>query len=311
MNARFEEAPSSTLPILARHCYSWIVESDSTFLASDQGQSSAVSVGLIASQVAAQTPAMFERWLRHRTVSGALRSTLGSDVDVFFILASGNLANTSPLASVAPGNEQALASPITPNLLLSTSTALASSLFPTPVRRAIFFPLASWAVSTAELSSVTGSTRDSSCSYLWESCTRRRWVESTESTQRRARLIQTGAAGTGDDSLVIALDYNDDSTFTTPWLNDDARDYLREHSDFKVTTLAAVRSAVIRAFPQAQIDFEIIVDPEEGWSRLIMNVSTGIDDFDARLESEDSFYSFADSNAEVRDALQHVIVSFR
>jgi hypothetical protein len=71
-----------------------------------------------------------------------------------------------------------------------------------------------------------------------------------------------------------------------------------------------LRAAIAREFGSASVSVTKHVDPEEGWEKLVMNVDTGISDFDCRLELEDRFYENVASHESLIDALRHYIVSF-
>ena len=97
-----------------------------------------------------------------------------------------------------------------------------------------------------------------------------------------------------------------DASLASEWMNR----YFDNHPEINPSELLALRRAVIEFFPGAGAAFDLVTDPEEGWTRLVMKVSTVVDSFEARLEQEENFYNRVDSSQELRRAMSYVIVSF-
>jgi hypothetical protein len=72
----------------------------------------------------------------------------------------------------------------------------------------------------------------------------------------------------------------------------------------------ALCSALTRQFPNASFSISRYTDHEEGWSRDLIRVDTGIADMDARMAAEDQFYSDVDANPRLLDAIKSSIISF-
>ena len=72
----------------------------------------------------------------------------------------------------------------------------------------------------------------------------------------------------------------------------------------------ALVNAVLKVFSGASIKMEVRTDPDEGWSRTVLFVRTGIHDFDLRMDAEDQFYALVDLDENLRDALHSTVISF-
>jgi hypothetical protein len=72
----------------------------------------------------------------------------------------------------------------------------------------------------------------------------------------------------------------------------------------------ALRSALASVFARASVVADLRVDPEEGWTRRILVVHSGIADIDQRLAQEDKFYELLAANPRLSEALQSITVLF-
>ena len=68
--------------------------------------------------------------------------------------------------------------------------------------------------------------------------------------------------------------------------------------------------AVRAIFADATFVTEEFSDPDEGWTKTVMHVATGVEDFGERAEVEDKFYEMVDGDNDLRDCLRKVVVSF-
>jgi hypothetical protein len=50
------------------------------------------------------------------------------------------------------------------------------------------------------------------------------------------------------------------------------------------------------------------IDPEEGWTKLVVEVSTGLEDFDERMDLEDRIYALAATTPALREAFDYAIL---
>jgi hypothetical protein len=71
-----------------------------------------------------------------------------------------------------------------------------------------------------------------------------------------------------------------------------------------------LRVALCRIFEGATIGSKAHVDPEEGWSRRMLVVHTGIADLESRMAVEDRFYAFVAEHQPLTDALREITVVF-
>jgi hypothetical protein len=72
----------------------------------------------------------------------------------------------------------------------------------------------------------------------------------------------------------------------------------------------ALRAAVLRVFPKASFSVSQQVDPEEGWTKSVLNVQTEIQSFDDRVAFEDRFYDEVAAHVSLTDALREFTVRF-
>lgn len=72
----------------------------------------------------------------------------------------------------------------------------------------------------------------------------------------------------------------------------------------------ALVDAVRRIFPDAKVSRSVQSDQEEGWSRPLIRVETGIDDFEKLYELEQKFYEEVERHETLISALNLVTVFF-
>lgn len=72
-----------------------------------------------------------------------------------------------------------------------------------------------------------------------------------------------------------------------------------------------LRAALHQFFAGATLTLEPYVDAEEGWTRDVIRVTTGVADLDARMAAEDRFFESVNVEPRLLAALGSVIVSFR
>jgi hypothetical protein len=73
---------------------------------------------------------------------------------------------------------------------------------------------------------------------------------------------------------------------------------------------SVLRSAIAGPFPTAVVSAESRVDPEEGWTRRVLVVSSGITDLDEQLAREEVFYWAVSADPRLSDALESISVLF-
>jgi hypothetical protein len=73
---------------------------------------------------------------------------------------------------------------------------------------------------------------------------------------------------------------------------------------------APLADAVLRIFPGAKISLATQTDDEEGWSRPLLEVETGIDDSQKLNDLEQKFYEEVESHETLTAALKSMTVLF-
>jgi hypothetical protein len=68
--------------------------------------------------------------------------------------------------------------------------------------------------------------------------------------------------------------------------------------------------AVLKIFPSGQITCDQRTDPEEGWTRPVLTVHTGLGDLEAKMVREDAFYDLVATDARLAVALRAITVLF-
>lgn len=71
-----------------------------------------------------------------------------------------------------------------------------------------------------------------------------------------------------------------------------------------------LRSVLLKVFPSAQFSSESKTDPDEGWTRRVLTVQTGLEDIRARIAFENTFYELVAQDAKLAEALRAVTVLF-
>lgn len=95
-----------------------------------------------------------------------------------------------------------------------------------------------------------------------------------------------------------------------PWATPEVIHYLATSDMVNFETIERLKRATLSNFPNSQIDLSVYSDNEEGWQKLCMSVTTGIDDIDLQLNLEDALYAFIDEHADLRLALNELVISF-
>lgn len=96
-----------------------------------------------------------------------------------------------------------------------------------------------------------------------------------------------------------------------PWMTQELLDFMSEHQNLSAISIDWLRDTLRTVFGNnIQMDFRTHTDPEEGWTKVILNACTGVEDIMARIEKEDDFFAIVDRNPKLKSALGHTIISF-
>lgn len=95
-----------------------------------------------------------------------------------------------------------------------------------------------------------------------------------------------------------------------PWLTQDVLSFLVNTPDLTASQIDNLLDTLGNVFDNPAISFHEHIDPEEGWRKLVFEVKTGMDDFEAQMTKEDLFYSLINGSSSLQGVLQHSIVSF-
>lgn len=120
----------------------------------------------------------------------------------------------------------------------------------------------------------------------------------------------TDAATYSHLSSLFTGEYNYAATrFERPWLTPELVEFLRQSSQVSAAALDYLVSAIRDSYGDVQIDAVMHTDPEEGWTKPVFVVYSGMEDFDKVMDLEDSFFSKAANNPALLAILPWVIVS--
>lgn len=73
--------------------------------------------------------------------------------------------------------------------------------------------------------------------------------------------------------------------------------------------LEALHLAILQSYGDVRVDISIHTDPEEGWSKPVFTVYSGLDDFERLMDVEDAFFASADVNPVLHKILPSIIIS--
>lgn len=94
-----------------------------------------------------------------------------------------------------------------------------------------------------------------------------------------------------------------------PWLTSELIDFLSKSSEISLESLEYFFTEVYAIFGHVNIEIDIHTDPEEGWTKPVFIVHSGIEDLDELMKHEDNFFEKADSDSTLLSVLPHVIMS--
>lgn len=94
-----------------------------------------------------------------------------------------------------------------------------------------------------------------------------------------------------------------------PWLTSELENFLLHSPRVSLMDLDHLLLAIRETYGDVRVDFSIHTDPEEGWTKPVVIVHSGMEDFDALMDVEDSFFGKADNDAALLAVLPFVVVS--
>ena len=97
--------------------------------------------------------------------------------------------------------------------------------------------------------------------------------------------------------------------FERPWLTSELADFLLHSSHISLGAVDRLLVAIRNTYGDIQIDAAIHTDPEEGWTKPVFIVHSGIEDFEKLMDVEDSFFAKAASDTTLIAILPFVVVS--
>lgn len=75
-------------------------------------------------------------------------------------------------------------------------------------------------------------------------------------------------------------------------------------------SIGCLIGAIRRVFGDVELAVTASVDPEEGWTKQVIEVNLGIADLDVQFAKEDALYAFVDTRPELQKALRQAIITF-
>lgn len=93
------------------------------------------------------------------------------------------------------------------------------------------------------------------------------------------------------------------------WQTPELADFLLHSSELSSKALDYLLVAIRDTYGGVQIDAVLHTDPEEGWSKPVITVHSGMEDFDKLLDVEDRFFAKAANDPMLLAILPFVVVS--
>jgi hypothetical protein len=123
-----------------------------------------------------------------------------------------------------------------------------------------------------------------------------------EHQPRRSSTTNTYDLSYGSD-LAISARSKDGGA----WVTSETKHTLQPYISPK--GLEVLQAAIFNTYGDVRVDVSIHTDPEDGWTKPVLTVHSGIVDFDQLMDVEDSFFDKAGSNPILRQTLPLVIIS--
>lgn len=92
------------------------------------------------------------------------------------------------------------------------------------------------------------------------------------------------------------------------WMTSELADFLHS-SHVSLGGVDYLLAAIRDTYGDVRIDIALHTDPEEGWSKPVLSVHSGIEDFDKLMNVEDSFFAKATSDPNLLAVLPLVVVT--
>lgn len=94
-----------------------------------------------------------------------------------------------------------------------------------------------------------------------------------------------------------------------PWLTSELAGFLGHSSAVSLEALDCLILAIRDSYGDVRIDAVMHTDPEEGWTKPVFVVHSGMEDFDEVMDLEDKFFAKATNDSTLLALLPLVIVS--
>lgn len=94
-----------------------------------------------------------------------------------------------------------------------------------------------------------------------------------------------------------------------PWMTSELAGFLFLSPQVSLEALGYLLLAIRDTYGDVQIDTAIHTDPEEGWSKPVFIVHSGMEDFDKLMDVEDRFFTKAANDPSLLAILPFVVVS--
>lgn len=94
-----------------------------------------------------------------------------------------------------------------------------------------------------------------------------------------------------------------------PWMTSELAGFLFLSPQVSLEALDYLLLAIRDTYGDVQIDTAIHTDPEEGWSKPVFIVHSGMEDFDKLMDVEDRFFTKAANDPSLLAILPFVVVS--
>ena len=96
---------------------------------------------------------------------------------------------------------------------------------------------------------------------------------------------------------------------TDSWKTPELAHFLLHSSQVSSKALDNLLAAIRDTYGDVKIDISIHTDPEEGWTKPVITVQSGMEDFDKLLDVEDKFFAKAENDLALLAILPFVVIS--
>lgn len=116
------------------------------------------------------------------------------------------------------------------------------------------------------------------------------------------------------DDLTYSLKYfsnefNHSNSVTEPWLTPELNDFLSQSSDISLPLIQYLLSEIQVTFGQVPIETVMHTDPDEGWTKPVFIIQSGIQNTELLMQLEETFFNKADNEPKLLSVLPYVVIS--